>query len=104
VKQHVLNVPEPVLMGEGAVSEACAIELAENVRLLLKTEVGISFTGVAGPEPLEGKQPGTVFIGLAIAGFPSIAIKLKLGGNRQLVREQAVKYGFYHLYKKLTER
>jgi nicotinamide-nucleotide amidase len=103
VKQHILHVPESVLAKDGAVSEACAVHLAENVRSLLKTDVGISFTGVAGPGPLEGKEPGTVFIGIAIADKPAFAVALKLGGSRLLVRERAVKYGFYHLYKKLEE-
>ncbi|WP_028399052.1 competence/damage-inducible protein A [Ectobacillus panaciterrae] len=102
VKQNVLQVPPQVLASEGAVSEACAIHLAENVCTLMKTDVGISFTGVAGPDLQEGKQPGTVFIGISVAGT-AFAVELKLGGSRLLVRERAVKYGFYHLYKKLEE-
>ena len=48
VKQHVLHVPEEVLSTDGAVSKECARYLAENVRELLKADIGISFTGVAG--------------------------------------------------------
>ncbi|MFD3445537.1 competence/damage-inducible protein A [Microbacteriaceae bacterium 4G12] len=103
VKQHVLHVTEHILQTDGAVSESCAKVLAENVRSLLGTDVGISFTGVAGPDSLEGKEPGTVFIGIAISSMPTFAVKLKLGGSRQQVRERAVKYGLYYLYKKLEE-
>ncbi|WP_379967419.1 competence/damage-inducible protein A [Ectobacillus sp. sgz5001026] len=103
VKQHILHVPEQTLAGAGAVSALCAEQLADNVRDLLKTNVGISFTGVAGPNELEDKKPGTVFIGISIAGKPTCAISLNLGGSRQLIRERATKYGFYHLYKKLEE-
>ncbi|MFX3624691.1 MAG: competence/damage-inducible protein A [Ectobacillus sp.] len=104
VKQHVLNVPEQVLKTDGAISEACAVLLAENVRSLMKTDIGISFTGAAGPDSLEGKQPGTVFVGISIFGKEPSAVKLQLGGSRRLVRERAVKYGFYHICNELEEK
>ncbi len=50
----------------GAVSKECARYLAGNVKELLKADIGISFTGVAGPDASEHKEPGTVFVGLAI--------------------------------------
>lgn len=101
VKQHVLDVPASVLETEGAVSEASAALLAENVSKLLKADVGISFTGVAGPGELEGKPPGTVFVGIAGKGIETFVVPLKLWGTRQQIRERAMRYGMYHLYKKL---
>lgn len=103
VKQRILHVPEEILQTDGAVSEACARHLAENVKKIMQANIGISFTGVAGPDASEGKEPGTVFIGLAIDEQPTIVIPLVLGGSRQQIRERTVKYGFYHLYKKLEE-
>ncbi|AWC33346.1 competence/damage-inducible protein A [Bacillus cytotoxicus] len=103
VKQHILQVPKETLQTAGAVSEECARYLAENVKLLLKSDIGISFTGVAGPDASENKEPGTVFIGLAIKDEPTIVFPLCLSGSRQQIRERTVKYGFYHLYKKLEE-
>ena len=44
--------------------QQCAKELAENVAKLMKSDIGISFTGVAGPDELEGKPVGTVYIGI----------------------------------------
>lgn len=101
VKQHVLGVPAGVLETDGAVSETSAALLAENVSKLLKADVGISFTGVAGPDELEGKPPGTVFVGIAVKGIETLVVPLKLWGTRQQIRERAMKYGMYHLYKKL---
>ena len=103
VKQHILHVPEETLQTAGAVSEECARFLAENVKTLLNADIGISFTGVAGPEGSENKEPGTVFVGLAIKGEPTAVFPLTLSGSRQQIRERSVKYGFYHLYKKLEE-
>lgn len=103
VKQHVLHVPAEVLSTDGAVSKECARYLAENVKGLLKADIGISFTGVAGPDASEHKEPGTVFVGLAIKDEPTVVFPLNLSGSRQQIRERSVKYGFYHLYKKLEE-
>ncbi|HLC30528.1 MAG TPA: competence/damage-inducible protein A [Dehalococcoidia bacterium] len=51
----------------GAVSPETAIEMAGAVRMKLGADVGMAITGVAGPDPLEGKPPGTVYIGLVTA-------------------------------------
>ncbi|MBO9128895.1 competence/damage-inducible protein A [Bacillus sp. 165] len=103
VKQQVLQVPQAVLESEGAVSAVCAGILAQNVRHLLKTDIGISFTGAAGPDGLEGKAPGTVYLGIAAGEQPPFTVKLSLVGSRQVIRERTVKYGFYYLLKKLEE-
>ena len=60
VKQHVLHVPEEVLFTDGAVSKECARYLAENVKELLEADIGISFTGVAGPDASEHKEPNSI--------------------------------------------
>lgn len=51
----------------GAVSAETATAMAAAARKRLGADIGLGITGVAGPDPLEGKQPGTVFIGLASA-------------------------------------
>ncbi|WP_066068751.1 competence/damage-inducible protein A [Neobacillus soli] len=103
VKKQILQVNQETLEKYGAVSEQCAIELAENAARLFKTDIGISFTGVAGPEELEGNPVGTVYIGIAIKGKPSIVEKLTLGGTREANRNRAVKYGCYFLLRHLKE-
>jgi len=103
VKQEILKVRQETLETHGAVSEQCARELAENATKLFKTDLGISFTGVAGPEELEGKPVGTVFIGIAIKGKPTIVEKLILGGTREANRGRAVKYGCHFLLQLLKE-
>ena len=40
--------------------------MAENVRKLMNADIGLSFTGVAGPDSLEGKEPGSVYIGISL--------------------------------------
>ncbi|WP_246939741.1 competence/damage-inducible protein A [Bacillus pinisoli] len=100
IKKLVLNVSQETLEKDGAVSEQCARELAENSRRLMKTDIGISFTGVAGPDSIEGKPVGTVFIGLSMPN-DTAAFEIKLAGSRIAIRERSVRYGLYYLLKAL---
>ncbi|MFF2449779.1 competence/damage-inducible protein A [Neobacillus sp. NPDC058068] len=103
VKQHILQVNQETLEKHGAVSEQCAKELAENAARILAADIGISFTGVAGPEELEGKPVGTVYIGIAAKGSPTIVEKITFSGTRDAIRNRAVKFGCYFLLKNLKE-
>lgn len=103
VKQNILMVKKEIIDTYGVVSEPCAIEMAENVARLLNADIGVSFTGVAGPGEQEGKPVGTVYIGVAIKGEPTFCEKLNLGGSREANRIRTVKYGCYLLIKNLKE-
>jgi nicotinamide-nucleotide amidase len=102
IKKKVLSVREDTLKQHSAVSEQCALELAENVRTLFASDIGISFTGVAGPDDLDGKKAGTVWIGLAIKDRPAKAFLLNLAGGRNGNRKRTAKYGWHYLLKELT--
>ncbi|HUZ40115.1 MAG TPA: competence/damage-inducible protein A [Acidimicrobiales bacterium] len=80
VKFDLLKVPVgPVVSAEAA--EAMAL----GVRDLLKSDVGLSVTGVAGPEEQDGQPAGTVFVGLARDEDVQHAA-LRLPGDRPRVR------------------
>lgn len=100
-KEHVLQVSRETLEQEGAVSSATAKAMAEQVRLLCKSTFGISFTGVAGPDKQEGKEVGTVFIGIAHEHGKTEVYPLTLSGTRNQIRDRAVKFGSYYLLKEL---
>ncbi|MFB6466713.1 competence/damage-inducible protein A [Cytobacillus sp. Hz8] len=103
VKERILRVRKETLENEGAVSEPCAAQLAENVAHLLDTDIGISFTGVAGPGELEGKPAGTVFVGISMKNAPTIVKRLSLAGSREANRMRTVKYGCYYLINRIKE-
>lgn len=70
VKQNVLGVPEQVLMTVGAVSQECALAMADGARRVIGTKIGLSTTGVAGPGGGTVDKPvGLVYIALTTPGF-----------------------------------
>ncbi len=84
VKFDVLGVPEgPVICEEAARA------MADGVRRLLRAEVGLATTGVAGPAEQEGHPPGTVWLGVAV-GDTVDAVHLQLPGDRERVRQLTV--------------
>ncbi|HYG53398.1 MAG TPA: nicotinamide-nucleotide amidohydrolase family protein, partial [Flavobacteriales bacterium] len=66
VKETVLGLDHDILVKEGAVSEWCAIKLAENGRKILNADYCVSTTGIAGPGGGSSTKPvGLVWIGFA---------------------------------------
>ena len=82
VKVNDLGVLPETLAANGAVSEATAKEMAQQIRLKYKTDIGLATTGIAGPTgEAPGKPVGTVFI--AYADHKGVIVKrLQLKGNR----------------------
>jgi competence/damage-inducible protein CinA-like protein len=82
VKHSVLGVT-----ADRAVSEQSAKEMADGARRLLRADVGISVTGVAGPTEQDGQPIGTVWFGLALPGVPVEAVTARLPGDRDRIRQ-----------------
>ncbi|WP_430785807.1 competence/damage-inducible protein A [Virgibacillus flavescens] len=101
VKENVLHVPKHIIRDDGVVSTACAASLAMNVRSVIDTSIGISFTGVAGPEELESHPAGTVFIGIDDDSGYKFVKKFVFQGNRETVRKKAVLKGYELLFNLL---
>ena len=90
VKISILGVKTATLKKYGAVSEETAFELAKGVRKKLKTNIGVSVTGLAGPSGGTKETPvGTVFIGID-DGKETLVKKLKLAGSRIKIKKDAV--------------
>ncbi|WP_026674215.1 competence/damage-inducible protein A [Alkalihalobacterium bogoriense] len=99
-KKSLLGVSEQMIQQYGVVSEQVALEMAKQIRTMGKANIGISFTGVAGPDKQDGVEVGTVFIGISTETTNNV-YPLHLSGTRQQIRNRAVNYGFYYLLKEM---
>jgi len=82
VKFDVLGVPEgPVVSADAAIS------MAVGAASLLKSDCAVSVTGVAGPDPQDGEEVGTVFVGIVVPGKAPFAERLQLPGDRARIRQ-----------------
>jgi nicotinamide-nucleotide amidase len=83
VKFDVLDVPEgPV------VSQEAAAAMAEGAARVLRADVGLSVTGVAGPATQDGQPVGTVFLGITLDGETEVA-QMQMPGDRDRIRQFA---------------
>ncbi|GJM38031.1 MAG: CinA-like protein [Acidimicrobiales bacterium] len=81
LKQSVLGAPDVP-----AVSEEMVLAMAAGVCETLGSDVGIAVSGVAGPDPHEGLEPGALWIGLHLPDH-SEAINLTLPFDRERIRQ-----------------
>lgn len=101
-KEKYLGVHKETLEQYGAVSAETAREMAEGIKKAASVDIGLSTTGIAGPDGGTVQKPvGLVYIGLAI-GEECYVYELNLQGNRQVIREKTVKNSLYNLYKQLN--
>ena len=85
VKEELLGVDRALVARDGVVSAGCAEAMAEAVRRVVGADVGVSTTGVAGPDPQEGKPVGLVHVGVSL-GRSTTSRELRLAGGREAVR------------------
>jgi nicotinamide-nucleotide amidase len=88
VKRDVLGVSSADLDEHGAVSMEVASAMASSVRHLVKADIGVGITGVAGPGGGTAAKPvGMVWV--ALDGVATEARCLRLFGTREEVRQRA---------------
>lgn len=107
IKKTVLGV-DPVLLAEhGPVHPQVALQMADGVRRVVSidgeaAEVGVSTTGIAGPDSPDGQPVGTVHVGI-VTPDASSARSFRFHGDRASVREQAVTAALGALLEVLAE-
>ena len=81
------GVPQDLL--SRTVSAETARAMAEAARSLFGSTYALATTGVAGPDPLEGEPPGTVYV--ALAGPTGAEVRrYRFPGDRETVRLRSV--------------
>lgn len=88
IKHDVLGVPQDILDTSGAVSEETALAMSNGVRKLMKTDIGVSSTGVAGPSPSEGKSVGLIYLSVSTANR-NVVRRYMFSGSRTDIKHQA---------------
>ncbi|MBU1880364.1 MAG: nicotinamide-nucleotide amidohydrolase family protein, partial [Chloroflexi bacterium] len=94
---------DPAIIKEyGVVSPQVAAAMATAARREVGADVGLGITGVAGPDPLDGQPPGTLYLGLDIQGQVDTFSGF-YGSERRQVKRVAVLYALGFLRRKLLE-
>lgn len=89
LKHDLAGVAEDLLAERGPVDPDVALALATGARERCSADWGLATTGVAGPDPQDGKPVGLVYV--AVAGpFGATVRELKLDGNRAAIRTESV--------------
>ncbi len=94
------GVDGEILGRHGAVSRETAKAMADACRNLNNADLGVGITGVAGPDASEGKDPGTVFLGISTKNVTR-SVDLNLPGIRPLIKQRAAIAALYELQKEL---
>jgi|SRR5208283_5408346 len=87
-KLGILGLAPDTIETYGVISETVAREMAEKVRELLKTDYALATTGNLGPDVLEGKKRGLVYIAVSTKGKTKVK-ELLLSGDRAANKEKA---------------
>jgi nicotinamide-nucleotide amidase len=108
LKMSLLGVDTELLTAEGPVHPEVARQMADGVRRAVAIEgiaadVGISTTGIAGPESPDGQPVGTVHIAV-ITPEATTTVSLQLEGNRDQIRAATVDAALATVVKVLGNR
>jgi PncC family amidohydrolase len=87
-KEKILGISQDTIASFGVVSGETVKEMAEKIRLITRTDYAVSTTGNLGPDLLEGKERGLVYVGISREG-KTIIKELRLTGARTRNREDA---------------
>jgi nicotinamide-nucleotide amidase len=89
VKVDILGV-DPAAV-EHVVSAAVAEQMAIGVKRRLESSIGLATTGVAGPTPLDGQAPGTIWCAIAGPDGSLQSVEWHLMGTRMMIQDEAVR-------------
>jgi nicotinamide-nucleotide amidase len=92
IKEKILNIK-----AKNIYSKECVIEMAENVKRLFNSDIGISTSGVAGPDKDDNTDVGTCFFGISYK--ENYAFKFQFSGDRVNIIEKGAYFLLFKLYQ-----
>ena len=102
-KIRIVGVNENTVKQFGVVSQEVAAEMVGHGKFLLNVDYCISFTGNAGPDAMENKPVGEVYIGVCTQDLAQVQ-KFMLSGTRDEIQNQAVSLGIEMLKNMILEK
>ncbi len=87
-KERILGVSPEIISTHGVVSEETARDMAEKVRQLTGTEYSLSTTGNLGPDVLEDKEVGLIYMAVS-TGTKTLSREMRFTGDRGEIKERA---------------
>lgn len=100
-KEKILGVSRETLKKFGAVSSETAKEMASGVRKKFNSDIGVSITGIAGPEGGTPEKPaGTVYIGISGRNFLQ-AQRFQFSGSRERIQKFSINFALNLIRKVL---
>lgn len=104
IKENILWIPGSIIDKYGAVSKQVALEMAEGVRAIADTDIGLGVTGIAGPTGgTKSKPVGMVYIAL-VSNKRRVERKFLFRGSRQDIKSQASQMALDLILKTLSPK
>lgn len=88
-KARLLGISWDTINKYGVCSQEVAGEMAGHGKALLDVDVAVSFTGNAGPIPMENKPVGEIYIGVAFLNMCQV-YQFNLSGDRKNIQKEAI--------------
>ncbi|MCL0107666.1 competence/damage-inducible protein A [Peptococcaceae bacterium] len=89
IKEEIIGIDRKGLDVHGTVSEWTAREMAQNIRKIFKSDLGLAVTGIAGPDTIESKFIGLVYVALATPDGVNCR-EYHMPGRRMAIRQGSV--------------
>ncbi len=102
-KTKLANIKEETINKYGAISSQTAEELARNVCKILKTNIGLSITGNAGPTKSENKPVGLAYLGICIVDKVYLYELHAISKSRNDIRIEFTHKAFVYLLELLKK-
>ena len=103
-KIDMIGVKEKTIDIDGAVSSQTAIEMAEGIRNQLNSDIGLSVTGIAGPDGgTEAKPVGLVYVGYSDSSGSEYR-KFQFGDSRNINKHRSAAAALFFLWNKITAK
>ena len=101
-KTGILGVESKLIEEHGTISPQCALAMAScAAKKAAKTDAALSVTGNLGPEPIEGKEVGLVYVSVYLRGTARVR-EFRFTGQRSEIKEMAASEALKMIYEALS--